>query len=481
MGSARLSIPKWFLFLSMLMAFVLLRFSLGPPLIPILAWLFPVFMLIWVRSNRTSWGLVLGWISAILAVALIALPAANVWGGVLICWIVAGLTGTLLILPFALDRLISHRLPGVLSTLVLPLSWVTVEFFRSFSSYFGTVFALGITQFDFPLITQISSVAGIWAISFLIVWLAPTVCLAMEKRLEWREIARPVSLFLGTLIAVMCFGGIRLGFDQPNSPTVRVAGLTASSRDGTLESGVSFLSTYIPQAAAAGARIVVTHEGGIRISAEDEAALIAAAQELTRQNKVYISLGLQTVHKDRDLPFDNKAAFISPDGKLLSVYIKQRLTPPEATNHIRGQGPVPVIETPYGKIATVICNDAVFSHFVRHHLSGKGVDILLVPAWDPLYAVKIWSYFMSFRAIENGVSMFRLAREGLTLAVDYQGRPLVYSNYYLTDQRVIFVDLPTKGRRTAYSLLGDWFAWLSVAGFVVLLGIALTKHRPQEK
>jgi apolipoprotein N-acyltransferase len=88
---------------------------------------------------------------------------------------------------------------------------------------------------------------------------------------------------------------------------------------------------------------------------------------------------------------------------------------------------------------------------------------------------------MSFRAIENGVSMFRLAREGLTLAVDYQGRPLVYSNYYLTDQRVIFVDLPTKGRRTAYSLLGDWFAWLSVAGFVVLLGIALTKHRPQEK
>jgi hypothetical protein len=29
--------------------------------------------------------------------------------------------------------------------------------------------------------------------------------------------------------------------------------------------------------------------------------------------------------------------------------------------------------------------------------------------------------------------------------------------------------------------LGDWFAWLSVTGFVVLLVISIVKRKPEEK
>ena len=221
----------------------------------------------------------------------------------------------------------------------------------------------------------------------------------------------------------------------------------------------------------------MTHEGGVLIAAEDESALIGVAQELARREDAYLSLGLQTVDEDRSLTYENKTVFISPDGELLSEYTKHRLTPPEAVTHIRGEGPVPVVETPYGHIATIICNDAIFPDFVRRQVSGRGVDILLVPAWDFRYAEHIWSYYMSFRAIENGFSMFRLAREGLTLAVDYQGRPLVQSNYFLNDQPIIYADLPTEGRETVYSLLGDWFAWLSVAGLVALLVIAIAKRK----
>jgi apolipoprotein N-acyltransferase len=481
MNTVRLPLPRWFSFLALMIAFALLRFSLGPPLIPAFTWLFPVFMMMWVRSNKASWGLLLGWILTILAVAIIALPAAGAWGGTLICWMIAGIAGSLLFLPFVVDRFVSHRLSGILSTLVFPLAWVTVEFLRSFHAYLGTVFVLAITQFDSPLITQISSVTGIWAITFLMVWLAPVVCLALKNRFEWSRVARPVSLFLVVLIAVLCFGGIRLGLDQPASSTVRVAGVTASSRDGTLESGVSLLSTHVPQAAAAGARIVMTHEGGVLVAAEDESALVGAGQELARQEGVYLSLGLQVKNEDRSLPYENKAVFISPDGELLSEYTKQRLTPVEVATNIRGEGPVPIIETPYGNVATIICNDAVFPDFVRRKVGGRGVDILLVPAWDFRYVEHIWSHFMAFRAIENGFAMFRMVREGFTLAVDRQGRTLVQSNYFLNDQPIIYADLPTEGRETVYSLLGDWFAWLSVAGLVVLLVIAIAKRKSEEK
>jgi apolipoprotein N-acyltransferase len=481
MNSVRLPLPRWFSFFALMIAFTLLRFSLGPPLIPVFTWLFPMFMMMWVRSNKASLGLVLGWILTILVVAIIALPAAGAWGGTLICWMVAGVAGSLLFLPFAIDRFVSHRLSGIFPTLVFPLAMVTVEFLRSFSPYFGTTFALAVTQFDSPLITQISSITGIWAISFLIAWLAPVVCLTLENRIEWPKIRSPVSLYLAFLIAVLCFGGIRLGLDKPASSTVRVAGITASSRDGTFESGISLLNTYVPQAAAAGARIIMTHEGGVLINAENESAFIWEAQELAQQEGIYLLLGLQVLDEDRVLPYENKTAFISPDGELLSEYTKHRLTPPEAVTHIRGEEPVPVVETLYGNIATIICNDAVFPDFVHRQVGGRGVDILLVPAWDFRYAVNIWSYFQTFRAIENGFSMFRMAREGLTLAVDHQGRSLVQSNYFLNDQSIIYADLPTEGRETVYSLLGDWFAWLSVAGFVVLLVISITKRKSEEK
>jgi apolipoprotein N-acyltransferase len=254
-----------------------------------------------------------------------------------------------------------------------------------------------------------------------------------------------------------------------------VAGVTASSRDGTLESGVSLLNTYVPQAAAAGARIVMLHEGAIFIAAEDEPALTRVGQELALQEGVYLLLGLQVEDEDRSLPYENKTIFIAPDGELLSEYLKQGLVPGEIAYFVRGEGSAP------GNIAVLICSDMFFPGLVRRQVGRNGADILLVPAWDFQGVEYFWSYGTAFHAIENGFAMFRVARESLTIAVDYQGRPLVLSNYFLTDQSIIYADLPTEGRETVYSLLGDWFAWLSVAGFVVLLVISIAKRKSEKK
>jgi apolipoprotein N-acyltransferase len=481
MNSVRLPLPKWFSLLALLIAFVLLRFSLGLRIVSTFTWLFPVFMMAWVRSNKPGWGLLLCWVSSTLAVAINIMPVSFMWGGQLITWMIAAIVGFLWSVPFAVDRLISHRFSGILSTLAFPISWVTVEYLSSFSPFMGTAFVLALTQFDSPLLTQISSVTGIWGISFLVVWLAPVVCLVLEHRFEWSKVARPVSLFLIVLIAVLCFGGIGLGLDRPTSPTVRVAGVTASSRDGTLESGVSLLNTYVPQAAAAGARIVMLHEGAIFIAAEDEPAMIRVGQELARQESVYVLLGLQVEDEGRSLSYENKTIFIAPDGELLSEYLKQRLVPGEMEEYVRGEGPAPVLETPYGNIAVLICSDAFFPDLVRRQVGRNGADILLMPAWDFEGVKYFWPYGTAFRAIENGFAMFRLARESVSIAVDYQGRSVVLSDYFLTDQPIVYADLSTEGRETVYRLLGDWFAWLSSAGLVLLVVMAIAKRQSEGK
>lgn len=173
MITGRFPLPKWFSFLSLLIAFVLLRYSVGLQSILTFSWLFPVFMLVWVRSNKPGWGLLLCWSSSTLALAINLMPISFMWGGQLMTWMIAAAVGFLWAEPFAVNRLISHRFSGILATLALPISWVTLEYLSSFSPYKGTAFVLALTQFDSPLLTQISSVTGIWGSSFLIVWLAP--------------------------------------------------------------------------------------------------------------------------------------------------------------------------------------------------------------------------------------------------------------------------------------------------------------------
>ena len=222
------------------------------------------------------------------------------------------------------------------------------------------------------------------------------------------------------------------------------------------------------------------HEAAIFISAKDETALIKAGQELARQEGVYLLLGLRVEDKKQRLPYENKTILIAPAGELVSEYLKQGLVPSEVAEYVRGEGSAPIVETPYGKIAILICSDAFFQNLVRGQVGRYGADILLVPAWDFEGVKYFWTYGTAFRAIENGLSMFRPARESVSIAVDYQGRPVVLSDYFLTDQSIVYADLPTEGRVKIYSLLGDWFAWLSSAGLVLLVVMALANRKSEK-
>jgi apolipoprotein N-acyltransferase len=83
----------------------------------------------------------------------------------------------------------------------------------------------------------------------------------------------------------------------------------------------------------------------------------------------------------------------------------------------------------------------------------------------------------TFRAIENGFSEVRQASPGLAMAVDYEGHLLSASDYYTTDPQVMVAYVPMQGVHTIYATIGDLFAWLSVAGLVVLIGVAIARRR----
>ncbi len=142
-----------------------------------------------------------------------------------------------------------------------------------------------------------------------------------------------------------------------------------------------------------------------------------------------------------------------------------------AERYLPGDGVVPTVDTPYGRLANLICFDADFPGLARQ--GGRdGVDLMLVPANDWREFGEVHTQKATIRAIENGYSLVRQDTNGLAQAVDYQGRVLASSNYFTTDQQTMVAYVPTKGVRTVYASVGDLFVWLCAAALALLTGAA---------
>jgi apolipoprotein N-acyltransferase len=146
---------------------------------PFAAWLAPVFLMRFTRTQRLAVGLPLLLLAEIIGAAIglrnryIPAPVGAPDGPVLIG---GGLVwGSLFWLPFVLDRLLAARLPGIARILVYPLAAVTVDFvlvIEPFHSNFGSP---AYTQYgDLPLM-QLVSLTGPWGLTFMVSWLAPVV------------------------------------------------------------------------------------------------------------------------------------------------------------------------------------------------------------------------------------------------------------------------------------------------------------------
>lgn len=90
------------------------------------------------------------------------------------------------------------------------------------------------------------------------------------------------------------------------------------------------------------------------------------------------------------------------------------------------------------------------------------------PALSPSHA-----QHATFRAIENGYSLVRETNNGVSLAVDYEGRVLSSADYFASDHHTMVASVPTHGARTVYATIGDLFAWLCIVGLAALIGLTV--------
>jgi apolipoprotein N-acyltransferase len=366
------------------------------------------------------------------------------------------------------------------------------------------------TQYSNLPLVQLASVTGIWGITFLITWFASVVNWAWKHEFVWPQVRAGVMLYGALLTAVLLGGGARLALFPPQATPVRVVGLSASqaataaadqqvpmdimmavmSGKGSLAQRALVSAAHAQvaddllirsqQEARDGAKIIVWPEAGAPVLQEDEAALIQRAAELAKQESIYLDLGLAVdlTNVPNGAPTaKDESVLIDPTGKVLWTYEKTHLVPFLETGQVvPGNGKVPLVDSPFGRLANVICFDLDFPVMVRQ-AAYAGADLMLAPANDWREIDPVHTQAATLRAIENGFSLVRQASHGLSITVDYEGHVLTASDYFTTSQQVMVADVPMHGVHTIYAAIGDTFAWLCVMVLVVLTGLAILQSR----
>jgi apolipoprotein N-acyltransferase len=454
---------------------MLLPFGQFQTIVPLAAWLAPIFLLRFSRTQRALIALPVLALVHYLA-AVVSMRGGLIPGETLAFYALGGALG---VLPYVADTALVRRVPGWARTLVFPAPAVVLDWAFGLTSL-GTLGSVAYSQFGFLSLTQVASITGIWGIVFLIMWLAPVTNEVWERGFQWATLRSSVIPLTAVLLTALVLGGARLAFFNPTVPTVRVAALAADRalRDSDQQARViDDLMARTRLEAQAGARIVSWSEAAASIHKEDEAALIRRAGALAREERIYLQLGLIVELPTEHYPFaENRAILIDPSGEVVQNYFKAIHPLGDANVFAPGPGVVPTTETPYGRLATVICFDADFPALVRQ--AGRArADILLVPSndWQPVDAIHARA--ATFRAVENGVALVRPTGNGISVAVDHLGQPLATADYFATPALTMVADVPTRGVATIYPRIGDAAAYLCLALLVILGAATLIASR----
>ncbi|MCL5046470.1 MAG: hypothetical protein M1598_06745, partial [Actinobacteria bacterium] len=233
------------------------------------------------------------------------------------------------------------------------------------------------------------------------------------------------------------------------------------------EKNTAALIGFVEQAASKGARLVVMPEmatTGYCFQGRDEISAVveplpgrtserfAAA---ARKHRLHLVLGLAEVDPGTGIYY-NTAVLIGPGGEIIGKYRKTHSFIDETRWAKDGDLGIPVFETDIGRIAMLVCMDAMYFEPARV-AALKGADVIALPTnWlggqRPWYA----------RALENGVYLLAADRWGEERGTRFAGNSTIIdpegkaAAKFPQGDGVILAEIDLeKARLKAYPGIGD--------------------------
>jgi apolipoprotein N-acyltransferase len=374
---------------------------------------------------------------------------------------------------FGLAVLLTRRFVKIQSlfpaALALPVVWVTYEYLTAISSPHSTSGNVAYSQMNCLPLIQLASITGIWGISFIVFLFAGTIATLLSGAGSLQQ-RRGLAVATGIVIcAVFLFGEWRLRAKPADSSvavTLVAKDVPMSTYLGSEEQALTLLREYadeVRRVTPPGTELVILPEKIARLNENSLSIVDSLFSATAAATGAVVDLGV--VRKGASDAFNSSRVY-SPDGTLQANYDKHHLIPgiePEKSGTKRV-----VLDQPSGRWGLQICKDMDFPRLSREY-ARDGANLLVVPAWDFDLDRWVHSRMAILRGVENGFAIGRAARNGLLTLSDNRGRILaeratIPGQFVSLNGRINVVR-----EQTFYARTGDWFAWLCLAGFLVLL------------
>ena len=448
-------------FLATLVSGVL--FALSSELGPVgpLVFLAPIPLLLYALAAPRAWSVAI----AALAVRLVgATFIYMVYGKIIplpVLAIASAIFGALYVVVMLLTRVLARATPAWMAAFSYPLVLVTVEWIFGRFAPNGSFGATGNSLVDVLPLLQLASVGGLAALTFIAALVPMAIAVAISRPGERRGALLAGGL---PLAAALVFGVVRLNQDYTSHARVALAAIDSTEAHayrGEAED-VATAEAYAGVVRELGKQkpefIVLPEKqfGGGRDGTRASAVLDAAAREA---GPATLIAGFDEVLTDGSRV--NAAQLLA--GGPPARYVKRRLIPGLEPGYTIGTGSYVA-----GTRGVAICKDMDFPAMIRDY-GARGVELMLVPAWDFVRDGRMHSRMAVVRGVENGFAIARAAEAGRLTASDAFGR--VVAEAVTTRERpaTLVADLGLRAGGTIYARIGDAFAWLCAVLAAALL------------
>ncbi|GIQ79872.1 hypothetical protein KIPB_000575 [Kipferlia bialata] len=212
--------------------------------------------------------------------------------------------------------------------------------------------------------------------------------------------------------------------------------------------------------------MVLQRECAFSIYKEVEDAAVAAYSEIAREGGVYLGVAGYIYDSGADdSTVTNQFWLFDPMGQRQMVYTKNKAASGLETLDTSEAEPPTVVDTPFGRISCVICNDGAFPSLVAE--AGRlGADIILSPSYDPVTVLDTETPGILARACENGSAYLRFVKGGRSMVLDPYGRvSLDYSESMEKEENhIVTMEVPAnRGVFALYPHVAGYLEWVVVA------------------
>ena len=406
--------------------------------------------------------------------------------------------------------------------LVCAAAWVALEMIRARLLTGFPWNLLGVSQGKLVPLIQISSITGVYGVSFLVAWFsAALLCCGILLAAGGRSVRYAkfdVVVPLLTTVMVTAWGLRSALSPNPTRATLKVALVQPSIPQQSIwnpEEGANRFAKVLQLSEAAllaKPDLLVWPEGVVPGFARWDTNTHHAITNLVARHGAWLVLGSDDAAPAKppratsDYDVFNGAFLVSPRGEFVAGYRKQRLVMfgeyiplsrwlPFLTrwtgmgNFAAGDGPVPFAAPPLRcKTSVLICFEDIFPQHVRTYVE-EDTDFLLNLTNDGWFgeSAQQWQHAANaaFRAVENGLPLVRCANNGITCWIDPQGR--MHETFFEGTQDVYGAGFkmasvpllgPAQRAPTFYRQYGEVFGWGCVA---LTLAAQLTLTRRSSK